>query len=125
MRKPGIDESNVQMSDVLCDFCHRQWTEDEPMIEGHHGSCVCGKCVTLAYAQVVLNGDSTAPADFKCPMCLEATADREALERGGERGWQSPLHDEAVICERCINLAAESLHKSKDWGWTKPTLEKA
>ncbi len=125
MRKPGIDESNVQMSDVLCDFCHRQWTEDEPMIEGHHGSCVCGKCLALAYMQVILKGDSTAPADFKCPMCLEATADREALVRGGERGWQSPLHDEAVICERCINLAAESLHKSKDWGWTKPTLEKA
>ena len=125
MRKPGTDESNVAMSDVLCDFCHRQWTEDEPMIEGHHGSCVCGKCVTLAYMQVVLNGDSTAPADFKCPMCLEATADREALERGGERGWQSQLHDEAVICERCIKLAADSLHKSKDWGWTKPTLEKA
>jgi len=125
MRKPGTDESNVAMSDVLCDFCHRQWTEDEPMIEGHHGSCVCGKCVTLAYMQVVLNGDSTAPADFKCPMCLEATADREALERGGEHGWQSPLHDEAVFCERCIKLAADSLHKSKDWGWTKPTLEKA
>ncbi|MHC4447480.1 MAG: hypothetical protein ACYSXF_06840 [Planctomycetota bacterium] len=109
------------MSDVLCDFCHGEWTDDQPMLEGHHGSCVCGTCLTLAYRQAILNGDRTAPADFKCPMCLESKADREALGRSAEGGWRSPVHQEAVICERCIKLAAGALHKSKDWGWTKPT----
>ena len=32
MRKPGTDPENVQMTDVLCDFCRRQWTEDVAMI---------------------------------------------------------------------------------------------
>ena len=119
MRKPGTDETNVQMSDVLCDFCHREWTEAVPMIEGHRGSCLCARCLTLAHTEVVLNGNSTAPADYRCPMCLEERADREALGRGDEPGWQSPLHD-AVICRRCVELAAGSLEKDKDFGWKKP-----
>ena len=61
MRKPGTDESNVQMSDVLCDFCGREWTEQVPMIEGHQGSCLCANCLTLAYTEVVVNGGGTAP----------------------------------------------------------------
>ena len=32
MRKPGTDADDVQMSDVLCDFCRRPWTMDVPMI---------------------------------------------------------------------------------------------
>ena len=96
MRKPGTDETNVQMSDVLCDFCHREWTETVPMIEGHQGACLCGRCLTLAYAQVVLHGNSTAPPDYRCPMCLEQPADRETLGRADEPGWQSPLYDAAI-----------------------------
>jgi len=120
MRKQGIDPNNVQMTDVLCDFCHRQWTDDEPMIEGHHGSCLCGRCLTVAYTEVILNASSTAPAEYKCPMCLEEAGDREALERAGEGGWQSPLHDDAVICKRCIELAARSLDKDRAWEWAAP-----
>lgn len=120
MRKPGTDENNVQMSDVLCDFCMRQWTEDHPMIEGHRGSCICGNCLTIAYRQVVLHGESSAPADFLCTMCLERDKDRAVLNRAGEPGWQSPVRSEAVICRRCIKLAAGVLHKDKDFNWKKP-----
>jgi hypothetical protein len=122
MRKPGVDENNVQMSDVLCDFCRREWTEDEPMIEGHRGSCICGQCLTIAYTEVLLNETGTAAGGYFCMMCLEGGRDRESLGRGSEPGWQSPLHD-AAICRRCIKLAAGSLHKSKDFAWTKPGRE--
>ncbi len=113
MRKPGIDPDNVQMSDVLCDCCSREWTESVPMIEGHHGSCVCGNCLALAYAEVVAGGNDSAPPEYTCPMCLEASKDREALGRGGEPGWQSPVREEAVICRRCIELAARALEKDR------------
>ena len=122
MRSPGTDETDVQMGDVLCDFCHRQWTAEEPMLEGHQGSCLCGKCLTVAYMEVVLHGHDTAPAEFTCPMCLEAAADRASLDRAGEPGWQSPLHEDAVMCRRCIELAARALHRDKEHDWTTPTL---
>ena len=120
MRKPGTDENNVQMTDVLCDFCHREWDDQIPMLEGHHGSCVCGKCLSLAYREVILNKANSAPHDFKCPMCLEESADRAALERGNEPGWQSPMYPDAVICKRCIKLASGALHKDRDFDWQKP-----
>ena len=120
MRKPGTDPENVRMNEVLCDFCHREWTADEPMIEGHHGSCLCGRCLTVAYTEVILGGHDTAPAEYKCPMCLEERQDREALGRGGEPGWRSPLDEQAVICKRCIDLAARSLDKDKNWDWEAP-----
>jgi len=121
MRKPGTDENDVRMSDVLCDFCHREWTEDEPMIEGHQGSCICGKCLTLAYADVVVRGVNTAPEEYRCPMCLERAADRAALGRAAEPGWRSARVPDAVLCRRCIKLAAGALHKDNDFGWRKPT----
>lgn len=111
MRKPGTNEDNVQMTDVLCDFCHAEWTEDLPLIEGHHGSCVCGKCLTLAYTDVVLNDQNSGPAGYKCTMCLENREDP---------AWQSPAYPEAVVCRRCIKLAAGALHKDKDFAWSKP-----
>ncbi len=123
MRKPGTDETNVQMTDVLCDFCHRQWSEEIPMLEGHKGSCICGRCLRIAYTEVLLHKQSSAPAEFTCPMCLETTADRAELDRGDEPGWQSPMHEEAVICRRCIKLASGALHKDKAFDWSKPTIE--
>lgn len=120
MRKPGVDENNVQMSDVLCDFCHREWVEDQPMMEGHQGSCICGNCLTVAYSEAVLAAGGAGTTDFRCPMCLETQKDRAELGRGDESGWASPLHPEAVICRRCIKLAAGALHKDKDFAWTKP-----
>jgi len=120
MRKPGTDENNVQMSDVLCDFCHREWTEDIPMIEGHHGSCICGRCLTVAYSEVVVNQANAAPEDFACTLCLEGPEDREAMDRPSEHGWQSPMYPDAAVCRRCIKQGAGALHKDKDTAWSKP-----
>jgi hypothetical protein len=111
MRKAGTDENNVQMSDVLCDFCQRQWTDDLPMIEGHHGSCVCGKCMTVAYTHVIVHQADDVPHGYKCTMCLEHRDDP---------AWASPMYPEAIICRRCIKLAAGVLHKDKDYAWSKP-----
>jgi hypothetical protein len=122
MRKPGTDEKNVQMSDVLCDFCHREWTEDVPMVEGHRGSCLCARCLTVGYTEVVVNGHDTAPEAYTCPMCLEGDDDRRALDRGGEAGWRSPLDEHAAICRRCLELAARSLEKDQDSGWKRPEM---
>lgn len=112
MRKPGTDETNVQMSDVLCDFCHSEWTDDLPMVEGHRGSCICGKCLTVAYTDVVINKIDTGPDGYKCTTCLE-NRDSPA--------WQSPLYPQAVICRRCIKQSAGVLHKSRDYDWQKPS----
>ena len=120
MRKPDTNESNVQMSDVLCDFCRREWTEDLPMVEGHQGSCICGRCLTIAYTEVVNNSVNAAPADFKCALCLEALRDRQALKRESEPGWQSPAYPESGICRRCIKQSAGVLVKDPDSGWKKP-----
>ncbi len=123
MRKPGIDEDNVQMSDVLCDFCHREWTEETPMIEGHHGSCICGRCLRVAYVTVVRDEAPTAPEDYHCTLCLEKEQDRAAQNRPNEPGWQSPMYEEAMICRRCIKLGAGVLHKDKAFDWTRPGAE--
>ena len=111
MQRPGTDPNNVQMSDILCDFCHAEWVEELPLVEGHHGSVVCGKCLTVAYRAVVQAGINSGPEGSKCTMCLE-TRDEPA--------WQSPMYPEAVICKRCINLAAGALSKDKESGWVRP-----
>lgn len=120
MRKPGIDERNVQMSDVLCDFCHREWTEEEPMIEGHQGSCICGRCLSVAYAAMVRGGDESVEGGYRCAMCLEREEDRETLSRAGEPGWQSPAYPEAAVCRRCIELAAKALARDRTFKWSPP-----
>jgi hypothetical protein len=111
MRKPGTDPDNVQMSDVLCDFCHREWTDDLPVMEGHQGSIICGRCLSVSYSDVVLEGHNTAPEGYTCTMCLEQRKDP---------AWSSPAYPEAVVCKRCIKLAAGTLEKDKDWGWERP-----
>ena len=120
MRKPGTDENNVQMSDVLCDFCQREWTEDLAMVEGHQGSCICGKCLTVAYVEVVLDKNAPAIGEFKCALCLETRPDRISLKRGDEPGWRSPINADAAICKRCVKQTAGVLQKDKESGWKKP-----
>jgi hypothetical protein len=116
MRKPGVDPNNVQMSDVLCDFCHQEWREDVLFIEGHHGSCLCGPCLTKAWSD--LDGErNVTTADFTCPMCREKREDRAALNRADEPGWQGA---HATICKRCMELAATALEKDPDSGWSRP-----
>jgi hypothetical protein len=123
MRKPTTNESNVQPTDVLCDFCRREWSDDVPMLEGHQGSCICGRCLTVAYTEIVIGERDTAPEQFTCPLCLENADDRAALKRGAEPGWSSPTGEVAVICRRCIKMAAKALHRSKDYDWTIPGKE--
>lgn len=111
MQRPGTDPNDVQMSDILCDFCRAPWVEDLPMVEGHQGSVVCGKCLTVAYRAVVQGGINTVGPGYTCTMCLEQRPDI---------AWASPVYPEAVICKRCINLAAGTLSKDKESGWTRP-----
>ncbi|MDZ4753749.1 MAG: ClpX C4-type zinc finger protein [Phycisphaerae bacterium] len=111
MRREGTDPNNVQMADVLCDFCHRSWTDDLPLIEGHHGSCVCGFCVTAAYRSVSLDEKDDGIAGYTCTMCLEQRSDP---------CYRSADHPDAFICRRCIKLAATALEKDDASGWRRP-----
>lgn len=111
MHRPGSDSMNMQVSDFLCDFCRRAWDGTFPMIEGHQGSLICGRCLTVAYTEAVLNDTGSTPEGAKCTLCLEH---RE------EPAWQSPTHEEAVACRRCLKQGAGRLHKDPDWDWTKP-----
>ena len=111
MRKPDTDPLDVRMTDVLCDYCHREWTESIPMIEGHHGSCICGRCLSTAYAAVVHGGTDDGGGAFSCRMCLEERKDAS---------WASPIDPEAFACLRCIKLAARALEKDGDSGWARP-----
>ncbi len=115
MHRPGTDPDNVRMSDVLCDFCLAEWTEDRPMIEGHHGSVICGNCLRVAYTAVCLAETDDASEDCMCTMCLE---------RRSDPAWQSPVRDEAVVCRRCIKLAARQLERDPDLGWQRPAGER-
>ena len=114
MHKPGVNPDHVQMSDVLCDFCRADWTGQTPFVEGHHGSIVCGKCLTVAYMQVVTAGESSAPEGSPCTMCLENRP---------EPAWRSPLFPEAVICRSCIKLGAGTLERDSDYQWKRPGKE--
>lgn len=98
------------MSDVLCDFCGRAWTEQLPMVEGHQGSCICGDCLAAAYRALVLD-EATADAPAKCVLCLERRDD-PSWARGGD--------DAPRACRRCVRQSAAVLQKDADLGWRKP-----
>jgi hypothetical protein len=116
--KPGTDKNDLKMSDVLCDFCHAEWSEERPLVEGHRGATICGSCLATAYAEVV--GGAVASDEYSCIMCRESQADREALGRGDEPGWPSPSHPEAALCRRCVKLCAGVLEKDPDIDWRRP-----
>jgi hypothetical protein len=106
------DESADGSEFFKCDFCRRPWAEDRPMVEGHRGSLICGQCLTVAFADVVLHsGGATLPAGTTCKLCLE--------ERK-EPCWQSPMHETEWACLRCIKQSAGVLTKDKESGWTRP-----
>ncbi len=116
MRRDGTNPQSVEMSDVLCDYCHTQWTIDRPMIEGHQGACICGNCLRQAFCSVKLAGcdDAIAGQPSKCTMCLEDRSDA---------CFRSPAFEAAVICQRCITMAAKALSRDPDSNWTPPTDE--
>ena len=110
MHRPGTNPDDVQPQDILCDFCgEAAWANEQPCVEGHHGSVICGACLTAAYASLVLESDSPVDSGAKCTLCLE---------HRDEPSWNGD--GDAVLCRRCVKQAAGALHKSKDWEWTKP-----
>lgn len=103
----------MQAEDFLCDFCEQRWSEDRPFVEGHRGSCICGNCLTLAYAALVhLRAGDPASEGEACTLCLEPKA--------GEPHWRSPLEPSRLACVRCVKQSAGVLHKDPETPWTKP-----
>lgn len=101
----------------VCDFCREHWADDRPMVEGHQGSLICSRCLTVAISQALIAGDGMTPdrrATAKCTLCLE---------HRGEFGryWQSPLYAEACVCERCILQSADTLESDPESTWRRPT----
>lgn len=114
MRREDTDPNNVQPTDVLCDFCGTEWGDDTPIVEGHQGSCVCGKCLSVAWRALVGEKMNDAPDGGSCTMCLEERSDPL---------FRSPIREEALICRRCVRLAARALDIDPDHAWTKPPTD--
>jgi hypothetical protein len=111
MHRPGSNPEDMAITDFLCDFCGRAWDGGFPMVEGHQGALICGRCLSVADAEVApLQGDGECA--HHCTMCLEERA---------QVGWASPLRDEAWACKRCINQAAVRLQRDEDWDWERPS----
>ena len=114
MHRPDADPENMTLADFLCDFCEQPWAEDRPMVEGHRGAIVCGRCLTLAYTEVMVTRVSDEPQPGECcVLCLE--------ENRPEPHWRSPA-TQRLACRRCIKQAAGILHKDADIAWRKPEM---
>lgn len=115
MQRPGTDPDNVSMSDILCDFCHREWTEQRPMVEGHKGSVICGECLAAAYRAIILTRAGAPEGGGELPRCTMC------IEQRREASWGSAEFPESVICARCTKLGASTLIRDKESGWSVPT----
>lgn len=114
MHRPGMDEHNATAADFLCDFCEASWADDRPMVEGHRGSLICGKCLTLAFDALWNRGQGVPrPEAETCVMCLSPNDDPV---------WVSPVRDEARICKRCAKQSAVMLERDQDCGWKRPPV---
>ncbi|MAJ46122.1 MAG: hypothetical protein CBC35_02335 [Planctomycetes bacterium TMED75] len=111
MFREGANPDSMDMNDVLCDFCHAVWKEDIPMVEGHRGSCICGKCLRMAWGVVVSNKMNDSQGEATCRMCLEKREDP---------CYQSPAYEDALICRRCIRMSAHTLRIDDDGAWEMP-----
>lgn len=126
MHRPGTDHSNVQMEDVLCDFCGTTWTETLPLVEGHRGAVICGPCLTTAYRQLVLEKRGTAgegsggvtPTGTDAAAATGGYECRLCLEQRKEIGWRGTT--DACACLRCVKQSAAILAKDADYGWKRP-----
>lgn len=80
------------------------------MVEGHHGSCICGKCLAQAYREVIQSPlpQPTNPPATMCVLCLEERA---------EPGFSSPIRPQAFACKRCLRMAATALSRDTDSDW--------
>jgi hypothetical protein len=110
MHRPGANQADMQPADFVCDFCHTPWDGAFPMVEGHRGSHICGRCIAVAYTETDLHSPAQAAAPRKCTLCLAEKTDP---------GWESPVTG-AWACRTCIKRSAGRLHKDPDWDWRKP-----
>jgi len=110
MHRDGVNPNDVDVKDVLCDFCgEAAWAAGRPCVEGHRGSLICGDCLAEAWAAT--QASELQPMEGEaCTLCLEDRADPRWT---GSRSL-------ANACKRCIKQAAGALHKSRDWDWVKP-----
>lgn len=124
MHRPGCNPDDLRMSDVLCDFCHREWTDQRPMVEGHRGSCICGACLEVAYTQLMAPREELAGEQTAAPP--PSTALRRTcvlcLEEHPPPFWESPLNPEALACRRCVRQSAAVLQKDPDSHWRRPEV---
>ena len=69
-------DANGNLIASTCDFCSKVWdpSGEEIMIEGHKGSLLCFKCLSAAYASVVLHKTGDEFKGQMCVMCLEERA---------------------------------------------------
>ncbi|MFG0285699.1 MAG: ClpX C4-type zinc finger protein [Phycisphaerales bacterium JB039] len=95
----------------LCDFCHSPWSEDRPMVEGHRGSLICARCLTLAFRAIVHEPVAADCEQGECALCLQY---RE------EPTWPSPLDETIRACYRCVTQSARVLEKDPDFAWQAP-----
>ena len=82
-----------------------------PMVEGHHGSHMCGECLAIAYLATVIEGRDDRVAGMACTMCL---VEPDTLF------WRSPEFPDACVCQACIKRSAGVLEKDKDYTWRRP-----
>lgn len=113
MHRAGADPERMTAEDFLCDFCHRCWAEDRPMIEGHRGSLICGDCLAAAHVEVVLRGGGVRLSEGEtCVLCLSAQDDAH---------WRGPAEGRPAACRVCIKRSGAMLEKDAESGWTRPT----
>ena len=88
MHRPGSDPLDMRAEDFLCDFCGEHWSEERPMVEGHHGSLACGPCLTAAFRATWLAAGAVAE---RAEGDNAASASSGATSRtGGARPAASP-----------------------------------
>ncbi len=106
-------DANGTLIASSCDFCSKVWDPSgaEIMIEGHKGSLLCFKCLSAAYASVVLHKTGDEFKGQMCVMCLEERAQPQ---------WESPVNEGKRVCLRCMKQAATALEKDAEIGWTRP-----
>ena len=110
MHREGTDPENVKLEDILCDFCSEAaWAAGSPCIEGHRGSVICGKCLSVAFVSIVTC--EVEEQEAECVMCLEKRTTQI---------WKG-LREEAIICRRCVKQSSGVLQKSPDYDWSKPS----
>lgn len=96
-----------------CDFCRSPWDEQRPMVEGHRGSLICVRCLSLAYGELVLDAAGVGPReDRPCVLCLQT---RQTAH------WLSPLDETIAACRQCVEQSARILAKDPEVAWTPPS----